>query len=292
MLSILIPVKNFDSHLLIKELHAQGEALGIPFEILVAEDGTESGLLHLNHIADILPNCRRIVNNCNIGRAGIRNQLASEAQYTNLIFIDCDAVVEKKDFLASYHTALEKQEVVCGGLYHAAKQPNEQCSLRYRYEKSADKTRCAAIRSKVPYDKFTSFNFAIKKETFTSILFDTSITKYGYEDVLFGKELERRGVEILHIENRLLHCGLEDNATFLAKTEQSLVTLFEIREKVGHTPLLNIANKLSRFHLTRLFMKYWHYRRNSYRKNLLGKSPSLLKFNIYKLGYYLSISRQ
>ena len=291
MLSILIPVKNFDSHRLINELHTQGEALGIPFEILVAEDGTDSGMLHLNKIADILLHCKRIVKKDNIGRAGIRNLLAHEAQYPNLIFIDSDAIVEKKDFLATYISALKEYKVVCGGLHHADELSDKHCSLRYTYEKNADKTRGAATRSKAPYDKFTTFNFAIRKEIFTSILFDTSITEYGYEDVLFGKELEKRGIEILHIDNRLLHTGLEDNATFLAKTEQSLTTLHGIREKIGRTPLLNIADKLTRYHLAGLFMRYWHYRRKHLRKNLLGNSPSLLKFNIYKLGYFLSLSR-
>ena len=291
MLSILIPVKNFDSHRLINELHTQGEALGIPFEILVAEDGTDSGMLHLNKVADTLPHCKRIVKKDNIGRAGIRNLLAHEAQYPNLIFIDSDAIVEKKDFLATYISALKEYKVVCGGLHHADELSDKHCSLRYTYEKNADKTRGAATRSKAPYDKFTTFNFAINREVFTSILFDTSITKYGYEDVLFGKELEKRGIEILHIDNRLLHTGLEDNATFLAKTEQSLSTLYEIREKIGRTPLINTANKLTRYHLAGLFMRYWHYRRKHLKKNLLGDSPSLLKFNIYKLGYFLSLSR-
>ncbi len=291
MLSVLIPVKNFDCSKLIKELHKQGEAMDCPYEIIIAEDGTESDMLRLNIVADELRNSRRIVKDINIGRAAIRNLLAAEAQYNNLVFIDCDAVVEKEDFLKAYAEALKNNKVVCGGLYHADTPPGKECTLRYRYEKEADRTRDAKTRNKAPYDRFTSFNFAISKDVFNSILFDTSITRYGYEDVLFGKELERRGIEILHIENRLLHSGLEKNDVFLEKTELALTTLSEIKDKICDTPLLRIVNKLSRYHLTGLFMRYWKCNRERLRKNLLGKSPSLLKFKIYKLGYYISLYR-
>ena len=292
MLSILIPVKNFNCSRLIEALHEQGEALGFPYEILIAEDGTEKSNLHFNSIADTLTNCRRIVKDFNIGRAAIRNLLAAEAQHPSLLFIDCDAVVEKEDFLKTYALALKSHKVVCGGLYHAKSIPNKHCTLRYIYEKKADKTRDALTRSKAPYSRFTSFNFAIDKALFNSILFDTSITRYGYEDVLFGKELERRHIEIQHIDNPLLHSGLEENAVFLEKTEQALLTLDDIKEKIGSTPLLETVNSLNSCHLTGLFMKYWKCNRERLRKNLLSNNPSLLKFNIYKLGYYLSLSRQ
>lgn len=291
MISILIPTKNFNCSKLIEALHGQGETLGCPYEILIAEDGTEKSNLHLNSIADMLTNCRRIVKETNIGRAAIRNLLAVEAQYSGLIFIDCDAVVEKEDFLQAYATGLQKHKVVCGGLYHPQEIPNEHCTLRYKYEKEADKTRDAVTRSKAPYDRFTSFNFAIDKVLFNSILFDTSITRYGYEDVLFGKELEKQHIEIMHIENRLMHCGLEDNAVFLEKTEQALATLAEIKEKIDSTPLLATVDRLKSLHLTGLFMRYWKHNKERLRKNLLGKTPSLLKFKIYKLGYYISLGR-
>ena len=179
MISVLIPVKNFNCSYLITELHKQGEAMDCLFEILVAEDGTDSSKLHLNAVADTLPNCRRIVKKDNIGRAAIRNLLASEAQYPGLIFIDSDAIVEKRDFLVTYAEALKEHQVVCGGLYHADRIPDSRCTLRYRYEKEADRRRDAVTRSKAPYSKFTTFNFAIDKKLFTSILFDTNIIRYG-----------------------------------------------------------------------------------------------------------------
>ena len=75
MLSILIPVKDYNCSLLVEALHAQGERLQVPYEILIGEDGSSQELLTLNAIADRLPNCRRIIKETNVGRAAIRNLL-------------------------------------------------------------------------------------------------------------------------------------------------------------------------------------------------------------------------
>lgn len=287
MLSILIPTKDYNCSQLVEELHKQGTSLGVPFEILVGEDGTEA--LQLNKNADTLPHSRRIIKQENIGRAAMRNTLAQAAQYPYILFIDSDAVVKNKDFLKNYMQPAGKNDVVCGGLYHAETLNDKNCSLRYRYEKEADKERGATTRNLAPYDKFTTFNFIIRRELFLSIQFNEKITKYGYEDVFFGKELERRKAKILHIDNKLLHNGLESNEIYLAKVEQSLVTLNEIKEKIKTTPLLNCAEKLEKLHLKKGVIALWKITKRILRNNLLGEKPSLTVFKIYKLGYFLSI---
>lgn len=291
MISILIPSKDYNCRRLVQTLQIQGEKRGVPYEVLVGEDGTSICNLHLNSEVDNLKNCRRIIREKSVGRAKIRNLLATEAQYPNIIFIDCDAVVEKDDFLECYITALKDNNVVCGSLYHAETLADRSCSLRFKYEKKADKHRDAETRRKKPFENFTTFNFAIKRELFLSIMFDETITKYGYEDVLFGKELEQRDINILHINNKLLHNGLDNNEVFLTKVEHSLQTLVEIKEKIGVTPLLSVANNLERFRLKKLFMKYWNAEKGNLKRNLLGENPSLKKLNIYKLGYYISIDK-
>lgn len=291
MLSILIPTKDYDCHLLVEELQRQGEALGYPYEILLGEDGTRPENLRLNMSAELLDNCRRIIMEKNIGRANIRNALALEAKYRDILFIDCDAIVEKPDFLECYIKALQENEVVCGGLYHAEKQPDTECSLRFRYEKEADKQRDAATRNKAPYERFTTFNFAIRRELFMSILFNPNIVRYGHEDTLFGKELERGGHSILHIDNRLLHNGLESNPIYLAKVELSILTLNEIKDSIGSTPLIKAAEKLHKWHIQTVFMCLWRIFKGTIRKNLLSKAPSLAMLKIYKLGFYLSQNR-
>lgn len=262
------------------------------YEIIVGEDGTCPDFLDKNICADILTNCRRIIRTDNIGRANIRNLLAIEAKHPYLLFIDSDAVVEKADFLECYINALKEHDVVCGGLYHAQHLDDPACSLRYKYEKKADKHRDAEHRNKRPYNEFTTFNFAIKKELFTSIFFKPEITRYGYEDTLFGKELKKRNASITHIDNRLLHNGLEKNAIYLSKVEQSLTTLSEIEKEIGCTTLLSAVEKLKHWHLTKPYLFLWKKLRYKMVKNLTSKKPSLTILNLYKLGYFLLNRKQ
>ena len=289
MLSILITTKDYDCRQLVHELHRQGEALALPFEILVGEDGTSADNLQKNITIEELQFCRRIIKEKNIGRANMRNILGIEAKYPYLLFIDSDAVVEKPDFLACYINAIKDYEVVCGGLYHAEVLSDKECTLRFKYEKCADKRRDATTRNKKPYDCFSTFNFLIRRKLFLSIFFNPNITKYGYEDTLFGKELERRGSTIQHIENRLLHSGLESNKVYIHKIEQSISTLVSIEQELGPTPLLHTAYRLRRWHMEWIFTAAWKACNRLISKNLHGRHPSLTLFNIHKLGLYFSL---
>ena len=124
------------------------------------------------------------------------------------------------------------------------------------------------------------------------MFFKKEIKQYGYEDALFGKELERRGIPVAHIENRLLHNGLESNTIFLEKTMQALGTLASIEPLIGSTPLLSTAAKLRKWHVAGIYLLLWRALRRPITRNLLGKRPSLFLFNLHKLGCYLAIKKQ
>ena len=233
-----------------------------------------------------LPKCRIIEYKENQGRARIRNRLAEEARYENILFIDSDAIVEKSDFLATYLQALKSHDIVCGGLYHPVIIPSPDCTLRYKYEKNADKKRPASVRAKRPYNDFSTFNFAIKRDLFLSIRFDESIKEYGYEDTLFGHQIKARGHVVEHIDNPLLHTGLESNRLYLKKIEQSLKTLHTIREEIDTTPLLSAYRRLRSLGLVALTAWTWRQMQQLLRENLMSENPSLFLFKVYKLGYY------
>jgi glycosyltransferase involved in cell wall biosynthesis len=286
MLSILIPTKDYNCRTLVEALSRQGELLNVPYEILLGEDGSSYEGVELNRPISQLPGCRIIEYKENQGRARIRNRLAEEARYENILFIDSDAIVEKNNFLATYLQALKKNDVVCGGLYHPVIIPSPDCTLRYKYEKKADKKRSASVRSKRPYNDFSTFNFAIKRNLFLSIRFDENIKDYGYEDTLFGHQIKARGYTIAHINNQLLHTGLENNQLYLKKIEQSLKTLYTISEEIGTTPLLSAYRRLHSLGLIPFTAWTWEQTQQILRKNLTSKNPSLFLFNLYKLGYY------
>ena len=291
MLSILIPTRDYTCYQLVADLHEQAEGLGIPYEILVAEDGSRSQVnIIANHKITELSHCRHIVNKENVGPANIRNLLAREATYGWILFIDSDAKVEKPDFLATYYQHIGKADVVVGGLLHQQENHDPHRSLRFKYEKEADGHRSAAERSLQPYSKFTTFNFMMRRSTFLCILFDKNCREYGYEDALFGVELKKRGISILHIDNPLIHTGLDTNERFLEKSEQALRTLKALGGRMEqHSHVGRAYQRLCKWHLGGVVSGLHAMFGGLLKRNLLSAHPVLLFFSLYKLGYYASL---
>lgn len=294
MLSILIPTRDYTCYQLVADLHAQAEELGIPYEILVAEDGSRSQVnIIANHKIEELSHCRHIINKENIGPANIRNLLAREAAYSWILFIDCDAKVEKADFLSTYYKQIGKADVVAGGLRHQQKNHHPHRSLRFKYEKEADQHRSATERNLNPYDKFTPFNVMMRRSTFLCILFDKDCREYGYEDALFGVELKKRAISILHIDNPLIHMGLDTNERFLDKTEQALRTLNALGGRMEqHSYVGRTYQRLCKWHLGSAIKAFHSLFGRLIKRNLLSAHPSLFLFSIYKLGYYASLKER
>lgn len=287
-LSILIPVFNWDCSQLIKDLHFQGLELGIPYEIIIADDcSTDKVVLEKNReCAGGLENCRFLALKHNLGRAAIRNFLADQSKYDKLLLMDCDAAVKDALFVRKYVDAADKAQVVCGGAIHSDEIPQKGVELRWVYEKNADKERSAEFRSRNPYARFTPFSFLIERDLFMQIRFDESYAGYGYEDVQFGRELEKRGVSILHIDNPLVHLGLEKSEVYLEKTRQAVLNAYEHRDEIGDSSLLlTHYNRVVKFRMRWLFKLIWTLFHGGMERNLLGPKPKLKIFSLYKLCY-------
>lgn len=293
MLSILIPTYNYDCSRLIRDLQAQAEQAGIDYEIIVADDASPIYIYkEKNREINTLPHCRLIELGENIGRARIRNRLANEARHPWLLFMDCDAEVIDGHFIVNYISQLQA-DVVCGGLCHADTLPSPEVSLRYTYEKRADKRRAACYREKEPYERFTPFNFVIRREIFQSIRFDERITEYGHEDTLFGIALKERAVSIQHIDNPLRHMGLESNDRFLEKTRKALYNLANMESTMqGHSSLLRLYSLLYRLNMANRVATWFDKHEQELTEQLTGTTPRLTNFFLYKLGYYCTIKRQ
>ena len=291
MLSILIPTRDYTCYQLVYDLHAQAERLGVPYEIIVAEDGSRSQVnIIANHKITDLSHCRHLVRKECIGPAEIRNELAREAVYGWIIFIDSDAKVEKEDFLQTYLDNAGKADVIVGGLYHQNVNHDPNVTLRFKYEKEADKHRSADERSKEPYGKFTTFNFMMRRSTFLCILFDTRCKQYGYEDALFGVEIKRRGIAILHIDNPLLHKGLDTNEVFLRKSEMALRNLKILNGSMeSHSYVGRVFAVLRHYRMTWAMRLFFCTFGSLMKRNLMSENPSLFLFSVYKLGYYSTL---
>lgn len=294
MLSILIPTYNYDCTQLVTDLHAQAMQAGVEHEIIVADDASPNRILkEANRVISGMPHCHLVELETNVGRARIRNLLAQEARHEWLLFMDADAKVVSPTFIADYMAHTDGgAEVVCGGLRHADTLPSPEVSLRYAYERRADRTRAARYREQAPYERFTPFNFMIRRSTFLAIRFDETIREYGHEDTLFGIELQERAVPVRHIDNALQHLGIESNEVFLSKTRAALRNLASMEETMqGQSSLIGAYRKLCRLGMEGVLAGIYAKRKRKMAARLSVARPSLTLFALYKLAYYCYVKR-
>ena len=161
-------------------------------------------------------------------------------------------------------------------------------NLRYITERAAAPMHSVEMRQKTPYQSFATANFMIRRETMLAHPFDERFRFHGYEDVLLGKELYLCGAQIKHIDNPVLFKDYEPNGSFVAKTEEAMHTLHRFKiELQGYSRLLTLENKLR--HIAPA-IRLWHMLfGKAERRILTGSSPNMTIFNLYRLGYYMSI---
>ena len=118
------------------------------------------------------------------------------------------------------------------------------------------------------------------------IPFNEKIREYGYEDVLWGKQLKEHHITLTHIDNPVSFERFEDNKTFIHKTEEALHTLYTLSASLkGYSSVLNYS-------FLHPLLKFLYGRIGKYlRKQLIDNNPPLFLFYIYKLLYYHNIEQ-
>lgn len=287
-LSILIPTYNSDCREQVTALSRQAETIeGLRYEIILADDGSSNAqCLMLNAQLSSLKNIHYIRREQNVGRSAIRNFLAQQAQYEWLLFMDGDMAIPSDSFVRNWLEA-DFSDVAYGGYVIGEGSPS---SLRYLYEKQCQHMHTAEERRKRPFQHFHTCNFMILRTLMLDHPFDERFRHYGYEDVLFGKQLRKAGITIDHIDNPAGFFDYEDNAHFVSKTEEGLRTLCEFHDELrGYSQLITFVDGIH-IGAVRWCICLWHrlFGRME-RRNLCGSHPSLRLFKLYKLGYYLRI---
>jgi len=298
MLSILIPVYNFNIVALVNELHRQSEAASIEFEIVVLDDCSSELLRDQNKDVSNLPNVVFRELDKNIGRARIRNRLADMAKYSTLLFMDCDSEIPDKMYINRYLPYFGHEVVVCGGREYKPEQPEEpEYFLRWLYGLKREQIE-AEVRNASPYRSFMTNNFLISKSILKLIQFDESLVKYGHEDTLFGLELKKHKIPVLHIQNPLIHIGLEATSEFLQKTGESIENLVILiktgkldREYYKDVRILRTYYFLKKYSLTGIVNRIFNWFSNAVYRNMSGSNPSLLLFDIYRLTMFCRAMR-
>ncbi len=283
MLSILIPVYNRPVCSLVHTLASQCRALGIAFEIQVQEDGSATYLTENAALAG-LPNVFYTQYAQNAGRASIRNRLADEARYNQLIFLDCDSEVLQNEFIGEYIKYTE-YDLVYGGTIYLKPQKGD-LMLHYLYGSSREAIP-ASQRAKNPYASFRTNNFMVKKDVFARVRFDESLKQYGHEDTLFALTFAKVGFNMKHIENPVLHGGLEETTEFLKKSKMALENGWQLVQSGDMEPsaikVIDGYLKLMSVPSGAWFLNRLYRYEAALIRNLSSDSPHLRRFDLLRL---------
>ncbi len=294
MLSILIPTYKYNVFPLAENLCGQCKSSGINFEIIVIDDGSD-GYREQNSRINNLDNCHYEVLPHNIGRSRIRNLLGLKSKYENLLFLDADILPVNQDFISIYLKHADDAKVVSGGLRYRDKKPQKNKLLRWTYG-SLREAVPAKYRNRKPYQSLLSSNFLIHKPAFALNPFEEDMPDLRREDTLFSYHLMQQNVSVVHVDNPVYHEGLDDFEIAIEKEHQSLEgLLLMIRRKwlpADYTKISRLFKILERSGMKKIVGLLFIKTRNKLLANLSGENPSMILFDIYRLGYLCSISNK
>ncbi|WP_298761912.1 glycosyltransferase family 2 protein [uncultured Psychroserpens sp.] len=288
MLSVLIPVYNYDVRGLVNTLHDQLMSAQISFEIICIDDYSKAEIGTINSEIQQLAHTSYHISSSNKGRVATRHTLAAQASFDWLLFLDADVLPTSDAFVSSYLAYLTSDyDAIYGGFAYNKEAPQTEFLLRWTYGRSKEQVK-ADIRNKKPYKITISANFLIKQSVFKRINSKITYKGYGYDNY-FGSLLKTEKSNIFHIDNEVFHLGLESNASYLNKVEQSVDTLLKLDNQglinTTENSLVVVFRTIKQWKLNVLFSWIFKKFKGRFTSNLLSKKPSMLMLQLYKLSY-------
>lgn len=290
MISVCIPIYNYDVRPLVDSLVRQSAEVTEVVEVVCIDDHSEPRFESMNHgVGDVYVQLEE-----NVGRAAIRNLFLQYAKGEWLLFLDNDSEVQE-GFLSRYAAVLpQKPAVVVGGRVYSPQSDRPECHLRYRYGVKVE-SRPVESRRREPYRSFMTNNFLVRRDVLQQIGFDERISLYGHEDTLFGYRLEEAGIPIMHIDNAVVNGEVETNGEFVRKSEdavRSMVTIYDFmqgdRRFCRSVRLLKTYDCVCRWRLTGAVYGMFRLLHGTIRRRLeSGRCDSMTVFNFYKLGLFI-----
>jgi hypothetical protein len=288
MLSILIPIYNYNVYPLVLELHKQCLECEIKFEIVCQDDASGSDLNFENEKINLLSNSSFITLKENIAHRKNRNLLAEKAKYNYLLFIDGDSNVISSNYVSNYIQNIQDFDIVYGGRIHPEVCPSDLQKLRWKYGKLIEDKTCEN-RKKTPFQSLLFNNTIIKKECFNKIKFDLFLIKYGHDDTQLSYQLSLLEAKVNHINNPVEHGDIDNNSFFVAKMKGSLENLIYLYEEKKITQnfskLISLLLLLNKLKLTYFVSKFYLLLEKVIFKQLEGNNPNLFVFNLFRIGY-------
>jgi glycosyltransferase involved in cell wall biosynthesis len=297
MLCICIPVYRYDVRPLVNELLRQAADLEETIEILVYDDASPSDGDRGKEALRKIPTIRYVELKENLGRAAIRNKMAREAGCEFLVMMDADGA-PNKEFLSRWINEIRNiknlrggkhpQVVGVGGRHYQREPPrNAKLALHWWYGTTRESFPLTE-RARNGWLGFHSNNFLVSQRVLLDHPFPEAHAGYGHEDTLWGQQFVGSEVLIFHLDNPVVHLGLETNEVFLQKQKQAITNLRLLKSSHPHlrTRLIDLAERFPFLPtLASLIPEQWltDYLRSSSKPHLYALD--LLKLNWwYKSG--------
>lgn len=285
MLSILIPIFNFDCTELVQTLHKQCLDLHIEFEIICLDDGSQQKYLDVFKVFIGMPHVTYTPLEHNLGRAKIRNKLAEQAQYEQVLYLDCDSGVTRPDFIKTYVEQTQSDALIYGGRNYFEHPPTDQAKFLHWFYGHKREALPVSSRIKDPYLNFLTNNFLAPRRLMLKFPFNESVQGYGYEDTAFANIIKSNGIKIHHIENPTIHLCLENNIEFLHKTENAILNLSKLYKsgEIQSSRLINTYRIFKKWNLLGVLNIMTKKNKSRFLENLQSQKPRLIYFNVLKL---------
>ncbi len=291
-LSIAILVYQFSPLKVVHELIRQARLLEINFELLIYDDG--SGPVWQKQLEidfKDIPEVFLHLASKNLGRSAARNRLAQKALGDYILMIDGDNPINSPHFVNDYFRTRKSNTIVVGGRYIDAS-PIPGCELRWTFAKERE-VQNLKQRQANPYAHFQTNCFLADRSVFKKVGFEEALKTYGYEDSLFGFDLEKAGIKIFHIDNPQFHKAEDRNLAFLAKSEAAMLSLYWIYLNRPHLrkhfKLLKALNILQKLKLRSICLVVLSFMEKGIKENLDSSGPSLWRFDLFRLHRLLLI---
>lgn len=294
MISVLIPVYNYDITSLLKELHSQLESASISYEIICLDDFSDDSISSINEKAAKLSNTKYIKSKTNNGIAITRQKLVKNASFDWIILLDADTKINE-NYISNYLEYIDSEfDFIFGGFKYEETPPTNESLLRWKYGK-----KCEAIsaknRNENPYKVTIAANLLTLRTSYLNLGLDYIGNNYAM-DYFFGSKLKAGSAKVFHIDNEVLHLGIENSSSYLQKKERAVYTLLTLyrQDKIAihSNDLLKAFIFLKRVGLNYLFSFWFKFFQERMSTNLKGKKPLIMLLQLYKISYMCSLDME
>lgn len=288
MISVLIPLYNYNVVALVTHVHTQLQLSDIPFEIICLDDASTSEIVNENDKIFNLEFTRLLKSNKSLGRTNARQYLSEKATYDWLLFLDADVMPKSEAFISNYLKYIDSNyDAIYGGFAYHEQAPDLDYMLRWKYGKTHEQIS-ANERNKRPYKVIISANFIITKSIFKAINSQIEQKGYGFDN-FFGALLKMKKINVFHIDNEVYHLGIETSKVYLAKKEKAAETLLSLHNankiESHQNDLLHLFIKLKRYRLHYVFSLFYKLFKNPLQHHLLSNHPSMKVLQLYRISY-------